>query len=318
MLLSSTSGYRPGSVGDHKSSVKRLSLSIITEMVPRLLAHLDIAHVSIASHSGGDIYLMNTILTYPQLLHPESPYVCFFAPWVHFSHSRMPHLLATGLLPASLIGKFGALGKFVNENVIPVVDLSGSLVTGFKASLLSADPPPPIAPATSTTTPARELSNGSLGNPQDIDLNDPKVVDQVRTLITKFVFAENVDGVSADTQLFLKRSVSWRSASIDWSDFDYAVQLLPKIISEDNRLQGSNRTWAIDCFHAENDQMVGEKGKQWFNDIWVPHQSYEYRCCDVEGTEHNFLLDPAFGASEMWLRRVSEAWQTSGSDGVAP
>lgn len=51
-------------------------------MVPLLLAHLNIAHISLASHSGGDIYLVNTLLTYPYLLHPETPYVCFFAPWV--------------------------------------------------------------------------------------------------------------------------------------------------------------------------------------------------------------------------------------------
>lgn len=52
------------------------------EIVPSLLAHLNITHVSLASHSGGDIYLVNTVLTYPRLLHPETPYICFFAPWV--------------------------------------------------------------------------------------------------------------------------------------------------------------------------------------------------------------------------------------------
>jgi hypothetical protein len=292
---------------------------MVTEMVPQLLAHLNISHVSIASHSGGDIYLMNTILSYPHLLHPTNPYVCFFAPWVHFTHSRVPHLLATGLLPASLIGKFGALGKFVNQNVVPVVGLSGSLVTGFKALLLSSDPSPgPLALTASNATPTPEPSNGSPGSLQDIDLDDIQVVDELRKEITKFVFAENVDGVSADTQLFLKRTVTWRSPGIDWSDFDYAVKLLSKVINEDDRLIGRNRTWAIDCFHAENDQLVGEKGKQWFNDIWTPSQSYEYRSCDVKGTEHNFLLDPAFGASATWLRRVSEAWQTSGSDEVTP
>jgi hypothetical protein len=291
----------------------------MTEMVPQLLAHLNISHVSIASHSGGDIYLMNTVLTYPHLLHPENPYICFFAPWVHPSHSRMPHLLATGLLPAALIGKFGALGKFVNQNVGPVVDLSGSLVTGFKASLLSSGPSPgPVTLTASTATPTPGSFNGSSESLLDIDLNDLQVVDELRRHITKFVFAENVDGMSADTQLFLKRSVTWRSPSIDWSDFDYAVQLLSKVISEDDRLLGSNRTWAIDCIHAENDQMVGEKGKQWFNNIWTLSQSYEYRSCDVEGTEHNFLLDPAFGASAIWLQRVSEAWQTSESDEVVP
>jgi hypothetical protein len=288
-------------------------------MVPQLLAHLDISHVSIASHSGGDVYLMNTILTHPSLLHPTNPYVCFFAPWVHYTHSRVPHLLATGLLPASLIGKFGALGKFVNQNVVPVVGLSGSLVTGFKASLQSSGPlPGPVALTASNATSTPEPSNGSSGGLQDIDLDNIQVVDELRNEITKLVFAENVDGVSADTQLFLKRTVTWRSPSIDWDDFDDAVKLLSKFISEDDRLLGSNRTWAIDCFHAENDQMVGEKGKQWFNDIWTSSQSYKYRSCDVKGTEHNFLLDPAFGASEIWLRRVSEAWRTSESDGVAP
>jgi hypothetical protein len=288
-------------------------------MVPQLLAHLDVSHVSIASHSGGDIYLMNTILTHPSLLHPTNPYVCFFAPWVHYTHSRVPHLLATGLLPASLIGKFGALGKFVNQNVVPVVGLSGSLVTGFKASLQSSGPlPGPVALTAFNATSTPEPSNGSSGGLQDIDLDDIQVVDELRNEITKFVFAENVDGVSADTQLFLKRTVTWRSPNIDWDDFDDAVKLLSKVISEDDRLTGSNRTWAIDCFHAENDQMVGEKGKQWFNDIWVSSQSYEYQSCDVKGTEHNFLLDPAFGASEIWLRRVSEAWRSSESDGVAP
>jgi hypothetical protein len=281
---------------------------MITEMVPQLLAHLNISHVSIASHSGGDIYLMNTILSYPHLLHPTNPYVCFFAPWVHL---RVPHLLATGLLPASLIGKFGALGKFVNQNVVPVVGLSGSLVTGFKALLLSSDPSPgPLALTASNATPTPEPSNGSPGSLQDIDLDDIQVVDELRKEITKFVFAENVDGVSADTQLFLKRTVTWRSPGIDWNDFDYAVQLLSKVISEDDRLIGSNRTWAIDCFHAENDQLVGEKGKQWFNDIWVSSKSYEYRSRNIGGTEHNFLLDPAFGASGIWLQRVSEAWRT--------
>jgi hypothetical protein len=281
-----------------------------TEMVPQLLAHLNVSHVSIASHSGGDIYAMNMLLMYPHLLHPERPYVCFFAPWVHPAHSRMPHLLATGLLPASLIGKFGAVGKFVTENIVPVVGLSGSLATSFKASLFSSDAPATMALTTSATTRSQEPSTGSPESSSDIDLNDPRVVDELRKQITKYVFAENVDGVSADAQLFLKRSVTWRSLSIDWPDFDYAVQLLSKVISEDDRLIGSNRTWAIDCFHAENDQLVGEKGKQWFNDIWVSSKSYEYRSRNIGGTEHNFLLDPAFGASGIWLQRVSEAWRT--------
>jgi hypothetical protein len=153
---------------------------------------------------------------------------------------------------------------------------------------------------------------------QDIALEDPKAVDDLREHITKFVFAENVDGVSADTQLFLKRSVPWSTPVVEWKDFDDAVQLLSKTIAEDDRLAGSNRVWSIDCFHGEHDQLVGDKGRDWFNAIWTPSQSYQYRPVVIEGTEHDFLMDPTFGASEQWLQRVSESWQTSQPDAAAP
>jgi hypothetical protein len=288
-------------------------------MIPQLLAHLNVEHVSIASHSGGDIYLMNLVLAYPHLLNPDHPYIAFFAPWVHHSHSKMSHLQATQLLPASWIGKFGSLGKFVNQNVIPMVGLSGAFVKGISAPLLRSDPTTaPVALTVSGTTD----SEGSVGISrnvfQDIALDDPNAVDDLRNLITKFVFAESVDGVSADTQLFLKRSVPWSTPIVEWKDFDDAVQLLSRIISEDHRLAGSNRVWAIDCFHGEHDQLVGDKGRDWFNAIWTPSQSYEYRSVVIDGTEHDFLMDPAFGASEQWLQRVSESWQTSQPDAAVP
>ena len=275
-----------------------------TEMVPQLLAHLNVSHVSVASHSGGDIYLMNLILTYPHLLHPEHPYVCFFAPWVHYSHSRMTNLLATELLPASMIGKFGAVGRFVNQNIIPLVGLSGGFVHGISDPLMHSNAAPaPIAPAGSGSD---RSSNSFDMDSEDIRLDDPQVVDEVRTHIMKFLYAESVDGVSHDAQLFLKRSAAWNASGIDWNDFDDAVELLSRHIREDN---GGNRVWTIDCFHAEEDQMVGEKGKKWFSSIWVPSTGYKYRGEDVKGTEHNFLMDPAFGASDVWLQRVSETWK---------
>lgn len=278
-------------------------------MVPQLLAHLNISHVSVASHSGGDIYLMNLILAYPHLLHPKHPYVCFFAPWVHYSHSRRTHLLATQLLPASIIGKFGALGKFVNQNVVPLAGLSGAFVHGISGPLLHPNATAaPVALMVSPTSDTERPSGSSVGEIPEIGLDDPQVVEELREHIMKLLYAENVDGVSHDTQLFLRRSVQWNAPSVDWNDFDDAVKLLARRISEEDWI---SRIWAIDCFQAEQDQLTGEKGKKWFNDIWVPSQSYTFRSEDVKGTEHNFLMDPAFGASEKWLQRVSAAWQTS-------
>lgn len=63
----------------------------------------------------------------------------------------------------------------------------------------------------------------------------------------------------------------------------------------------------------------------WFDKCWTSHQqvsdydpdissrlphrnSYKYRSETVDGTEHNYLMDPAFGASEIWLQRVRDAF----------
>lgn len=45
------------------------------ELVPRLLEHLGIEHVALASHSAGTIYLLNTLYHYRDILHPEKPSV---------------------------------------------------------------------------------------------------------------------------------------------------------------------------------------------------------------------------------------------------
>jgi hypothetical protein len=214
----------------------------------------------------------------------------------------MKALLATQLLPASMIGKFGAVGRFVNENVVPLVGLSGAVIQGISGS---------AAPSVSDTSDSEIPLNNSSTHGQDIRLDDPQIVDELRKHIMKFMYAESVDGVSQDTQLFLKRSVSWNTPGAVWNDFDDAVQLLSRTISQEN---GGNRLWAIDCFHAQRDQLVGEKGKTWFNDIWASGQGYQYRCEDVKGTEHDFLMDPAFGASDVWLQRVGAIWQNSGLD----
>lgn len=63
--------------------------------------------------------------------------------------------------------------------------------------------------------------------------------------------------------------------------------------------------------------MVGEKGKQWFDNCWQPEKTshpqtaqeaselpYDYKINVVKDGDHDLLMDPAFGASEAWLKRV--------------
>ncbi|RAR03399.1 alanine racemase family protein (ISS) [Stemphylium lycopersici] len=221
--------------------------------------------------------------------------------WYPNSWRISTYLMSTQLLPASMIGKFGSLGKFVNQTVVPLAGLSGAFVHGISGPLLRPNATAaPVALPASPTSDTERPSGSSTGEILEIRLDDPQVVEELRKHIMKLLYAENVDGVSHDTQLFLRRSVQWNAPGVDWNDFDDAVKLLARRISEED---GTSRVWAIDCFQAEQDQLTGEKGKKWFNDIWVPSQSYTFRSEDVKGTEHNFLMDPAFGASERWLQR---------------
>ena len=50
-------------------------VAVWVELVPQLLAHLGIKHVSLVSHSAGTIYLLNTLYHYRSILHPEKPFV---------------------------------------------------------------------------------------------------------------------------------------------------------------------------------------------------------------------------------------------------
>jgi hypothetical protein len=265
------------------------------------------------------------MLTYPHLLHPQQPYVCFFAPWVHPIHSKVTQMRVTELLPAPMIGKFAAAAKFINDNVLPLSGFSGSLIEGSKSSfpLLNPRVTVPLDPA---ANPCPLPSDTSEEAYRDLALDDRNTVEQLREFIAQFMFAERTDGISADAQLFMRkpRSISWGSPSMQWSDMDYFVPFFSKMIGEDAKVKSRQRIWIIDAVHAESDNMVGEKGRNWFDNCWAPegthgsesrspqaeddtpHLPYEYRSSVVPDTDHNFVMDPRFGASELWLQKVRD------------
>ncbi|KAH7400780.1 hypothetical protein DE146DRAFT_611778 [Phaeosphaeria sp. MPI-PUGE-AT-0046c] len=299
---------RPG-IGRSSTINLEKRVQLWLEMVPQLLKRLNIPYVSLASHSGGSIYLLNTLLAYPHLLHPHQPYVCLFAPWVSVTdciHSGLQVL--TSQLPASVIGQWAPIAKVYNTNIAPLLGLSSSHVG-------SRDPlyPLPILPTLSPTSsnwkvPAGGLSfPGMYKNKLVLALDNDVVIEELRQRITNVTFSESMDGMSADAQLFLGK-VPWCSPSIVWSDIDHFVPLLSKILEEEDRMH-NHATLRIDAFHAEHDNMVGQKGGQWFDDCWKKHPSYHYSSEVVRGTDHDYILDvdPAIGASEKWLRRVRDA-----------
>ena len=288
-------------------------------MIPQLLEHLEIRHVSLASHSFGTIYLLNTLLLYPHLLHPKRPYVAFFAPWVHPSHSGIKHLQAAEMLPAGIIGQFSSLAKFVNGNILPLVGMSSGISSAVSNSI-KGTLPQSVVPEIQTLAAATGVDRqGNDGGSNGIDMNDKRVIEELRKLIPTFLFAEGVDGAGQDTQLCLRkpRSIPWCTSLRPWDDVDDAVRQLRHIFSADEADNVGQRVWLINTFHAESDSMVGKKGQVWFDGCWKSdetatsssHHVMEYGSEVVRGSDHDFLLDPAFGASEAWLKRVGEAFE---------
>lgn len=53
----------------------RQRVDVWIELVPRLLAHLQIEHVTLAAHSAGTIFLLNTLARCRNILHPDRPLV---------------------------------------------------------------------------------------------------------------------------------------------------------------------------------------------------------------------------------------------------
>jgi pimeloyl-ACP methyl ester carboxylesterase len=282
-------------------------------MLPKLLAHLGIEHVSVAAHSFGTVYAINFLLLYPESLHPERPYVAFWAPWVSPGHSGVRHLQAAGLLPASVIGKFSGLASFVNGSVMPVLGMSSGLSSAVTGGLRSSNS---VRDAADVLPAASSGDNGALSETDGValDLDDPAVVKQLRNILPTFLFAESIDGAGQDAQLCLRkpRSIPWSTPAQHWEDIDDAVRQLNSTIAAETPL---GRRWTVDTFHAETDVMVGEKGQIWFDGCWQSDRTgasegdgIMYRSHVVGGSDHDFILDPVFGISERWFQWVAGAF----------
>lgn len=290
-------------------------IPIYLDTVVRLLQHLGVKHVSLAAHSFGTVCAMNFLLLHPHLLHPEKPYAAFWAPWVSPGHSGVRHLQVAGMLPAGVIGKFSGLAKVVNSNVIPVLDMSSGLSSTITRSSKSSTPTRDAADQRLAESKA-EIQGLNKADVHALDLDDPAVVKELRTLLPTFLFAENVDGAGQDAQLCLRkpRSVPWSTPGHPWEDIDDVVRQLRGV---ENSSQPGQR-FTVDVFHTESDSMVGDKGRAWFDRCWqsdltgsIEEDRIMYRSQVVESSDHDFILDPVFGASERWVERVAESFRTS-------
>jgi len=107
------------------------------EVVPLLLAHLKIEHISLASHSAGTIYALNLISRIPEILSPTNPSVTLISPWVHQSHTSVSFLTLASMLPDSMLDHWDSILQFSIRRASPVFETSSSAFSSLTSIFAS-------------------------------------------------------------------------------------------------------------------------------------------------------------------------------------
>ncbi|KAK1574672.1 uncharacterized protein LY79DRAFT_565421 [Colletotrichum navitas] len=283
------------------------------EIVPALLHHLGVRHVSIAAHSCGTIYALNIVLHQRRLLSPARPYVALVVPWVHPSHSGVAIMRAAAALPDAVLGRFHTLTGFFQRNVAPVTEFSG---VGFRAvsemlpSMWGANPAPAASPAQVAATAA-----------SGVDARMATFEQAIWKRIIDKVFVESVQGPSEEAVLLLKRAEHpgyWGS----WEDHDQLVTLLAEGEAElgAGGPAADGARLKVDVYFAEEDHMIGTgKGPKWFEDCWRAERRgdrIDFSSCVVPGAEHDNIVDLGFDVFERIFRQVG--WMDESGGGGSP
>ncbi|KAM3469081.1 hypothetical protein MY5147_007346 [Beauveria neobassiana] len=106
-------------------------MCILVVVIPALLTHLNIKHVSVGCHSAGTVYALDFILHHPEFLHPERPYLAIAGPWILPTQSGVISMRIAQSLPAAVIGRSENLARFMRTAVNPALGAGASAVSSL-------------------------------------------------------------------------------------------------------------------------------------------------------------------------------------------
>ena len=260
------------------SSIHNLHLQC-SDLVPALLAHLDVKHVALICHSNGTIYLLNTILHLRHILHPTRPYIAILAPWVDPSHSG--RLKSLAYVPDAILSKSPIFVKFFANNITPALMFSSGVIESIGKN--------------STTGVGSDTPEF-----MDYDPEIKRLEPELNKIFPKLLFSENITGGSDEAFLCLKRGkCTWGA----FKDYDDAV---PMVVKQEQDLAVNSSVsngrkpekLRVEVFFAENDSMVGNSGEDWFKRCWedaAPGDYITYSGETVLGTGHEDIFSPETG-----------------------
>lgn len=249
-------------------------VAIWVELVPRLLAHLGIRHVSLVSHSAGGVYLLNTLYSCRDLLSLTRPYVALLAPWVDVQHSGVKLLQAARLLPSAAFGSWNKLVESIATVMGPAIGSSIGTIGKW------------LPKSTSASDAELETAKNRLHWQSGYGLS-VEFLDTASDAVLGAMFAENTVGANSEARQCLKKhgDGTWGECE----DFQIFVEKL--VAQERSRTQEAKLR--VKILFAESDAMIGQQGQQYMKACWDKSEFADvlnFTSATVDAADHDSLM----------------------------
>ncbi|KAL4757864.1 alpha/beta fold hydrolase [Aspergillus foveolatus] len=246
-------------------------IDVWVDIVPRLLTHLGIPSVTLASHSAGTIYLLNTWARCQGLV---NQHIVLLAPWVDPAHSRVTAMQMAQNLPSKAFTLWHHIPRFFITQASPVLASSGAAVR--QISMISG-----IGSLNQTKEDRSFLDANSRRFEQDYGVPHGEQVELAR-LSARFMFAEDTVGANSEALQCLRKG-----AGADWGACtDYASFALMITSVERN----AGRRVRLQAYFAAKDAMVGSRGQKYLEECWSApgvEEGVDFVSTTVNGTDHD-------------------------------
>lgn len=221
------------------------------------------------------------------------------SPWVHQDLSSTTFLQIASILPDSVLNHWSPVVNFIVNNATPTIASSGGAFTACRSSFFA----PGITAATQ-----REAVEQSYREGYGVSIETKK---EMESLLLKWAFLEDTQGINDEARLCLKKTedCSWGACE----DYQEMVKSLVEMWTQ--RVEGNQSAILEVKIHlAEEDMMIGEKGKEYFRKCWTSENwiaGIKVTCEQLEGTDHDTVLDPLKSLQEI-ARTAKETldWET--------
>jgi hypothetical protein len=251
-----------------------------------LLTHLSIPHISLVSHSAGTLFALNLLSHHPHLLCPTHPSIALISPWVHQSHTSVSFLLAAASLPNPLLDYWDNVNNFIINRASPTLASSSGVLSASMGLFRSK----------SAIEKQSEKAKAEEKSCQEGYGMSMPVWKEVERLTGKYIFAENTKGANDEARLCLKSTegCSWD----DCEDYVEFVRSLKERWEEEVDGNGGKGRLRVNILFAEEDLMIGVKGKEYFENCWTQEKcgrGIKVKCVETKCTDHDSVTSPEKG-----------------------